>query len=212
MFAHDTIHDTPWIKFHSAINVGNGARCMAQFMVSIPPLIQETVPHTHNQSLCRLLEALWTTGSVIWTKKVLACYLASGCSYNKLICTKSKLQLTERSTVYPNIESLSSSILIGDLTLIDSICTFMSETSPLLKTYSSFVSSRCEEKCPILAGRDNSSIWIIPMSSILTARLVGGCTEQGFKCSQTHNTILWYVMGSVVRMLTKSKFNVCVAK
>ena len=123
-----------------------------------------------------------------------------------------KLQLTKRSSVNPNIKSLSSSILIRNLTLIDTICTFMIETSPPLKIQSSVVSSRCEEKCPILAGRDNTFIWIMPLSSVLTALLVGGCTEQGPKCSQAHNTVVAYVVRSVVGLMLKSKSNICVAR
>ena len=50
------------------------------------------------------------------------------------------------------------------------------------------------------------------MSSILTARLVGGYTEQGSKCSQAYNAVVLDVVFSVIGLLTKPNSKLCMAK
>ena len=50
------------------------------------------------------------------------------------------------------------------------------------------------------------------MSSILTARLVGGYTEQGPKSSQAYNAVVFDVVCSVVGLLTKPNSKLCMAK
>ena len=60
MFAHDTIHGAPSYVAHKWNSIQQQVWEMVLdgtiYGFSIPPLLQEAVPHAYNQSLCLLEE------------------------------------------------------------------------------------------------------------------------------------------------------------